>query len=271
MLSILRRNLIFSGAGLAAAALAPRLVGVAYGAVGTVTAQDTVLVAGATGAIGKLVVQLLLEQGAKVRALSRNPAAAKKAEPRADWAAGDFLDPKSIENAAKGVTKIVFAAGSRPSDDPKNSIEAVDYGGVVSLVEAGKKSGASHFVLVSSAGVTQPAIPGFPASVLEGIKWKGRSEAALRESGIPYTILRPFGLDNRPAGQMGIVFLQGDKIMAHILISRSDLAAVAVHALYEPKAQNVTLELFNAQTAAIDGWKKGFVFMRADVPAEKHG
>lgn len=70
-------------------------------------------------------------------------------------------------------------------------------------------------------------------------KFKG--EEALRQSGLPYTIVRPGGLKDGPSGEKKLVIKQGDKTSGSV--ARSDVAAVSVAALKDPAAKNVTLEL----------------------------
>ena len=41
--------------------------------------------------------------------------------------------------------------------------------------------------------------------------WKGKGEDAVRASGVPYTIVRPGGLTDKPGGQSGVRLEQGDK------------------------------------------------------------
>ncbi|MBM3513610.1 MAG: SDR family oxidoreductase [Alphaproteobacteria bacterium] len=220
-------------------------------------AGGAVLVTGATGAIGKFVVEMLLARGEKARGLTRNPDKARAAQPKAEWVAGDLRDAASLKKAMVGVDRIIFTAGRKFRDeDPANTLEAVDYGGVVSLAAAAKEVGAKQFVLISSAGVEQKLPPWISPMLLEPIKWKAKSEGALKESGVPYTLIRPFGMDDRPGAQMGIVFLPSDPIMAQLLISRTDLAAVCVECLYQPKTLNTAFQLFNAATRTADDWKK---------------
>lgn len=65
----------------------------------------TILVTGATGNIGGQVVQHLVNQGADVRALVRDPSAAHF-PPSISVVKGDFLDVDSLRNAFDGVTTI---------------------------------------------------------------------------------------------------------------------------------------------------------------------
>ncbi|MBW4580008.1 MAG: CIA30 family protein [Tildeniella nuda ZEHNDER 1965/U140] len=108
-----------------------------------------------------------------------------------------------------------------------------------------------QFVLVSSAGVTRIDRPGInldeePPAVrmndqLGGIlTWKRRGEEAVRESGIPYTIVRPCALTEAAGGKQ-LTLEQGDNLRG--AISRDDVAAICIHAIEQPQACNVTFEV----------------------------
>ena len=130
-----------------------------------------------------------------------------------------------------------------------------------------------QFVLVSSAGVTRPGRPGInleeePPAVklndqLGGIlTWKLRGEDSLRESGIPYTIIRPCALTEE-AGDQEFIFEQGDNIRGKI--SREDIAKLCVQALEQPSACNVTFEVKQGDNNASDvDWEKLFSQLKAD-------
>ncbi|XP_021907610.1 uncharacterized protein LOC110821941 [Carica papaya] len=108
-----------------------------------------------------------------------------------------------------------------------------------------------RFVHVSSAGVTRPDRPGLdlskqpPAVRLNKeldfiLTFKLKGEDLLRESGIPYTIVRPCALTEEPAGA-DLVFDQGDNITGKI--SREEVARICVAALESPFACNKTFEV----------------------------
>lgn len=108
-----------------------------------------------------------------------------------------------------------------------------------------------RFVHVSSAGVTRPDRPGLdlsrqpPAVRLNKelgfiLTFKLKGEDLIRESGIPYTIVRPCALTEEPAGA-DLIFEQGDNITGKI--SREEVALICVAALESPYASGKTFEV----------------------------
>lgn len=108
-----------------------------------------------------------------------------------------------------------------------------------------------RFVHVSSAGVTRPNRPGLdlskqPPAVRMNqelgciMDFKLKGEDVLRESGVPYTIVRPCALTEEPAGA-DLIFEQGDNITGKI--SREDVAEICVAALELPSACDKTFEV----------------------------
>ncbi|MBE9129421.1 CIA30 family protein [Coleofasciculus sp. LEGE 07081] len=143
-------------------------------------------------------------------------------------------------------------------------------GGFALQVETIKAYGGAilpQFMMISSAGVTRPGRPGInledePPAVrmndqLGGIlTWKLRGEDAVRESGLPYTIIRPCALTEEP-GSKGLVFEQGDNIRGKV--SREDIAELCVQALEQPLASNVTFEVKEADNSdRSSDWEKLF-------------
>lgn len=130
-----------------------------------------------------------------------------------------------------------------------------------------------RFVLVSSAGVTRPGRPGIkleeePPAVrlndqLGGIlTWKWRGEESVRDSGIPYTIIRPCALTEEP-GVQPLIFDQGDNIKGKV--SRDSVAALCIHMLEQPKAHNVTFEVKAAQSSdGANDWQSLFERLQPD-------
>ncbi len=224
--------------------------------------EQTILVAGATGRTGRLVIALLKEEGYRVRAMTRDPLRAQE-EIGADyqWVKADARDPASLTRVMQDIDKVICVIGASRGD-PTNTPEAVDYGGVRNLTDAARAAGVEHFVLVSSAGVTHKD------HILNKIAdnlliWKLKGENHLRASGMAYTIVRPTGLRDWAGGEYGIFMDQGDAI-GDGLIARADVAAVLVAALSDPAALNKTFEIFNYKALDPASWRGGFRWLKPD-------
>ena len=78
----------------------------------------TILVTGATGTVGRQVVQQLVQRAASVRALVRDPARARQAGLPAgvELAKGDLLDVDSLRSAFKGVSTLFLLNAVTPDE-----------------------------------------------------------------------------------------------------------------------------------------------------------
>jgi nucleoside-diphosphate-sugar epimerase len=77
------------------------------------TTQQTALVIGVTGSIGREVAAVLMSRGWQVRALHRNPAeaiATSALRQSVQWIKGDAMQLNDVVGAARGTTLIVHAA-----------------------------------------------------------------------------------------------------------------------------------------------------------------
>src|ERR1700744_3449886 len=88
----------------------------------------TVLVVGATGSVGRLVVEEALRQGLSVRALVRDNRKARQLPAGAHVFVGDVTQPETLTPAVRDVDAVVFTLGSEGGG--KAGAESVDYGGV---------------------------------------------------------------------------------------------------------------------------------------------
>jgi len=93
-----------------------------------------VLVVGATGSIGRIVVDEAVRQGYVVRASVRTPFKARKFPPQAEVISGDVTRPETLTDAVDGIDAIVFTLGSDGAG--KVGAETVDYGGVRTVLAA---------------------------------------------------------------------------------------------------------------------------------------
>lgn len=227
-----------------------------------------VLVAGATGRTGRLVLdELRRDPRYAIRPLARDVAAARR-DVGGDyaWVEGDVTKPATLARAMAGVSLVVIAIGATERSGP-NSPEFVDYGGVRHLTDAARAAGVRQVVLESSMGVgSGGGLLGMLLNLISGdaLEWKAKGEAYLRSSSVPYTIVRPGGLTDEPGGRTGLVLQQGDQGSGRI--SRADVAAVLIAALDNPDALGKTFEVISDDAARPEAWRRGFSALRRDPP-----
>lgn len=256
--------------------------------------SERVLVAGATGGVGQLTVAKLLEKGWAVRVLTRSLEKAQQMfGEQVEVAIGDIRRPETLPDALAGITHIICCTGTTafPStrwefDQPpqlngferlkewgkiyfdteyrnakaKNSPEKVDAQGVSHLVNAAPKD-LKRFVFVSSIGIERKDKP--PYSLLNAfgvLDAKQQGEEAIKQSGLPYTIIRPGRLIDGPFtsydlntllkattdGKQGITLGTGDQLSGQT--SRIDVAAACVECLNSPVTEGKTFEIINQGT-----------------------
>jgi uncharacterized protein YbjT (DUF2867 family) len=204
--------------------------------------MSTVLVVGATGSIGRLVVEEAIRHGYTTRALVRNPDKARRLPPEADVIVGDVTRPDTLSRAVDGVDGVVFTLGSDGAG--KVGAESVDYGGVRNVLNA-LGSRTARIALMTSIGVTNRT--GRYNRATQAHDWKRRSERLVRASGLPYTIVRPGWFDYNGPDEHRLVLLQGDTRQAGDssdgVIARRQIAEVLVRSLGSDQALRKTFEL----------------------------
>ncbi|BBM97970.1 hypothetical protein MPTK1_1g09850 [Marchantia polymorpha subsp. ruderalis] len=260
---------------------------------GPVEAQPTsknVLVAGATGGVGQLVVASLLEKGIKVRALLRNAEKAKALfgdqGDRFEFRIADCRQPDSLDQSVvEGVTHVICCTGTTafPSKrwDGNNGPEQTDWLAVRNLIDA-LPSTVEKIILVSSVGVTKSdQLPWNIMNLFGVLKYKKLGEDYLRNSGKTFTIIRPGRLTDGPytsydlntllkatAGtRRDVIIGQGDKLVGEA--SRIVVAEACVKALDLDCTNGQTYEISSIEGEGpgkdLDKWKKLFMSAHSTV------
>lgn len=202
-----------------------------------------ILIVGSTGHVGSMIARRLLAEGHPVRIL---------VHPDSDYddltragcepSLGDIKFPQSFGPAFRGVDTVITTASATEPADTMDSFQRLDLEGNRNLIDAAHAAGTRQFVFVSALGADlEHPDPFFRA--------KGRTEAYLRVSGMPYTILAATPLlelwverlVERPMRARHPVSVVGSGTRRHSLISRADLAAIAAAVVGHPAALNETL------------------------------
>ncbi|MGW7545890.1 SDR family NAD(P)-dependent oxidoreductase [Streptomyces sp. NPDC054770] len=198
-----------------------------------------ILVTGATGTIGRDVVRQLAERGAKVRALTRDPAKAR-VPAGVEVVRGDYADPASLDAALAGATAAFLLRPPGP-----------DEGQDAALAAAARAAGAARLVKLSAIA-TGDADSGPSGS------WHVAGERAVRDSGLAWTVLRPSSFASNTltwlqalrAGEP-VPNMTGDG--ASGVIDPGDIAAVAVRALLDDGHAGRTYTLTGPEAITVPG------------------
>ena len=229
---------------------------------------DKILVAGATGGVGQLVVAKLLAKNLSVRGLTRTRSKAETMFDRqVEIVEGDIRYPNTLREATQDIDYIICCTGTTafPSlrwdfanlFQPSNSPEAVDGEGVKNLVAAAPQN-LKRFVFISSAGVKRK--DELPYNILNAfgvLDAKLMGEKAITASGLPYTIIRPARLIDGPYtsydlntllraktdGQKAVEIKAGDDLNGET--SRIDVANACVEALFDDNTINKDFSIAN--------------------------
>jgi len=196
-----------------------------------------VLVAGASGYLGKYVVSEFKMRGYWVRALVRNPDKLKVTGPYLEPAVnnvideiiiGDVTKPETLSGICKDID-IVFSSIGITKPTEKASFMDVDYLGNKILLEEALRESVEKFIFVS-------VFNGERFTYIEAIKAKEMFVKELESSGINYTVIRPTGFfsDMSQFLQMAIrgrVYLIGNGENVMNPIHGADVAKICVDAV----------------------------------------
>jgi len=202
-----------------------------------------ILIAGATGRTGKIIVDKLIQRGFTPHLLVRDlPPVQKLWQEQAIYHQGDVRELQTLIPAVSAVNAVISAIGAQ-APVGKNCPKRVGYEGVANLVRAAGMQGTKRFILISSIAVTHSEHPMNRFGKI--LEWKLKGEDVLRKSGLDYAIIRPGGLKDTPGGQRQLIFSQGDQLLG--MISRSDLAETCLQVLQYPHPLNVTFEVIESE------------------------
>jgi len=180
---------------------------------------------GATGKTGIELVKQALEKGHAVTAFVRDPARMAIEGENLTLVTGDVFDPAGVNLAVQGQDAVVCALGAG-SDLKKTTVRTT---GTINIISAMQKNNVKRLMVVTAMGVGESwdnmslFNKFFFATLLKSSRDDHeKQEAAVKESELDWTIVRPSGLTDTP--RTG-VYEVGENIPANTSkIARADVA-----------------------------------------------
>jgi uncharacterized protein YbjT (DUF2867 family) len=200
-----------------------------------------VLVTGATGFVGRVVVDRLRADGHEPVPFSRS-------------SGGDVRDPAALRDAMAGTEAVVNLVAILNGSAAE--FEAINARGPRNVVEAAQAVGVSRIVHMSALGVSAQHAP---LTSYWGSKWQGRQ--AVAESDREWTILEPSFVFRAGGGafaeferliRLPLVPVVGDGRYRHQPVWAGDVAAAVSAALARPQTAGRAFQLGGPQVFAFD-------------------
>ncbi len=197
-----------------------------------------VLLIGGTGMLGEPVARQMQKDGYAVRVMSRSPKRARERFGEGfEVCGGDVDDADALKAALEGCDGVHINLSDTP-DDPRRVGR-----GAANVVEAAAATGLTRLSFLSGA------------SVFEENRWyvgtdaKFQAEAAIRASGVPYSIFNATwfmeSLPNFAQGDRGVVI--GDQPHPIHWVAAADYARMVSKAYALPEAENKSFFIYGPE------------------------
>ncbi len=188
-----------------------------------------ILITGATGFIGRSLLRALERQGHPVRAFE-----------------GHINDLQQLADALEGVEFVYHLASAETRGRPRH-LQRIDVQGTERLVRAARRAEIQRLVVMSRLNADPNSLFPLPQA-------KGQVERLVRQSGIPYTIVRSatlFGIEDRflnviaslAAWTWPLLWLPGDGAVALQPLWVEDLVRCLVSLLERPDLAGETVSV----------------------------
>src|SRR5918995_1874238 len=178
-------------------------------------------VTGGTGFVGQRLIDLAIERGHQVQALTRRP---QESRDGVEWIEGSLENRDVLERLVTSSDAVIHVAGVINARDAAG-FEAGNVTGTLSMLAAATAAGTRRFVHVSSLAAREPKLSQYGAS-------KARSEELVRGSGLDWTIVRP------PKGRLSLIHVDD---LARLLLALAE-------------SRSPTKEVLEPDDGRSDGW-----------------
>lgn len=190
-----------------------------------INTEKNIIIFGATGTIGRRLVEQALEKGYTVTAFVRDPAKFDLKHANLKTFKGDVLNGISVEKAIDEQTAGICALGA-------GSKGVIRSEGTKNIIQAMEKAGVKRLICLSSLGVgdSRETLNFLWKYIMFGLLLRkayadhGRQENYVMQSNLDWTIVRPAAFtDGNLTGNYKHGSLGGDKTIK-LKVSRADVA-----------------------------------------------
>lgn len=203
-----------------------------------------VIVFGATGSVGHLTVERLLNEGHEVTAFARSIEKLKIDQVTLNKVSGDALNPSEVEQAIKGHEAVIVVMGGGSSITSKVRSE-----GTRNVIKGMKSAGVSRLICQTTLGAGQSwnNLNFFWKRIMFGFllrpvfKDHEIQEQLVRDSGLDWTIVRPSALTDDPVSRDFKINFPSSERRLTLKISRAEVAEFLTRCLREASFQKVAV------------------------------
>ncbi|MBJ8325878.1 SDR family oxidoreductase [Streptococcus pacificus] len=190
--------------------------------------KEKVLLAGATGYLGKFVMQELIKRGYPTKIVVRNKNKVSLTAPNLEIIEAQVTKPEELKGICENVDVVISTVGITRQKDGLTYMD-VDYQANANLINEAKKSGVKKVIYVS-------VLKGEKLRHLKICEAKEKLGDYLKASGLDYCIIRPNGffsdmVEFLNMAKSGKVYLFGDGTLKLNPIHGKDLAVVIVDSI----------------------------------------
>ncbi|MBF6203572.1 MULTISPECIES: NAD(P)-dependent oxidoreductase [Nocardia] len=191
-----------------------------------------IAVFGATGTVGRLVVERALQEGHEVTAFTRSAAGVTQRHERLRVVEGDVLDTHSVQRAVEGQDAVLISLG----DGRKGVVRA---GGTKAVIDAMNRTGVKRLICQTTLGVgdSRGNLNFLWKYVMFGLLLRPayadhvRQEQYVQASDLDWTIVRPSAFTDGPrTGSYRRGFPADERGLA-LKITRADIADFMIEQL----------------------------------------
>ena len=196
--------------------------------------KEKILLAGATGYLGRFITQELIDRDYETKIIVRNKESVKFTAPNLEILEAQVTKPETLKKICNDVSVVISTVGITRQKDGLTYLD-VDYQANANLIDEAKKSGVKKFIYIS-------VLNGEKLRHLKICEAKEKLVDYLKASGLDYCIIRPNGFfsdmgDFLKMAKGGKVYLFGDGKFKLNPIHGKDLAKEVVDSIGQDKKE----------------------------------